>query len=165
MTPNPVTHRSDGTTAIHIVRKAVPYDCIIDTVDYPKVQDFRWNVKPDVKPSGRTTWNAYTSQKHITIHQILLGKYCDHVDHDGLNNRQSNLRPATRRQNACNRRKRIGNYTSKYKGVYSEKGKWIMRIDGQTIGRFSTETAAALAYNVEATIRHGEFAVLNEIGG
>ena len=71
------------------------------------------------------------------------------------------------RQNACNRRKRIGSYTSAYKGVSLNKsnGRWRAVIDGKHLGYFSTETQAAGVYNLAAIFRHGEFAVLNEIGG
>jgi hypothetical protein len=167
MTPNPVTHRSDGTTAIHILYKAVPYDCIIDTVDYSKVVGYRWNVKPDIKKSGQITWYAYTGQRHRTMHQILIGKGGDHVNHNGLDNRQENLRHSNSRQNACNRRKKIGDYTSKYKGVSfrSDSNKWRAKVDNHYFGDWSTETEAAIAYNAAAKVRHGEFAVLNKIGG
>ena len=128
MTPNPVTHRSDGTTAIHILYKAVPYDCIIDTVDYPKVVGYRWNVKPD----HRGVWRVFTTSQHLPIYRVLTGLFApDHKNHNGLDNRRLNLRESTRRQQACNRRKRIGDYTSKYKGVSYRKdsGKWRAKID------------------------------------
>lgn len=66
----------------------------------------------------------------------------------------------------CNRRKRIGNYTSIYKGVFlNPNGRWRTVIDGKHVRYSSTEILAAKAYNEAAIIRHGEFAVLNEIGG
>ena len=92
----------------------------------------------------------------------------DHKNHNGLDNRRLNLRESTRRQQACNRRKRIGDYTSKYKGVSYRKdsGKWRAKIDNLFVASTcSTEIEAAIAYNKAAISRHGAFAVLNEIGG
>ena|ERR1017187_4702647 len=167
MIPNPVTHRSNGTTAIHIMYKAVPFDCIIDTTDYPKVAGYRWNVKPDTKSPTKTVWRVYTGQKHTGIHQFISGFRRDHKDHDGLNNRQENLRPCTQRQNCYHRRKRTGDYTSKFKGVSFDKrrDKWVTKIGNRYVGGFATEIEAAQRYNNAALIEHGDFAVLNEIGG
>jgi len=167
MKANPVTHRSDGTTAIHIVYKAVPFDCIIDTEDYPKVAGYRWNVKIDDKSPTKITYRVYTGQKHLCIHRILLGFRADHKDHDGLNNRKENLRLSTHQQNCFNRRKRSGSYSSQFKGVYFHKicNKWTAKIGKTIVGYFSTEIDAALAYNAAAIAEHGEFALLNQIGG
>jgi hypothetical protein len=74
----------------------------------------------------------------------------DHINGDGLDNRKSNLRTATHRQNAWNSR---AYGKSKYKGIWQvrETGKWCARIkvNGKVrnLGRFSDEVEAAKAYD------------------
>jgi AP2 domain len=89
----------------------------------------------------------------------------DHIDHNGLNCMDDNLRRATSRQNQHNRRKSAGT-TSAYKGVHwdTEKNKWRARIrglDGKKIhlGIFTNELDAALAYYNASVRLQGEFAV------
>ena len=92
----------------------------------------------------------------------------DHINHNGLDNRKANLRPATRAQNNYNRLaiKRKG-ATSKYKGVAWKKEykKWNAQIyfKGECIflGYFKEEKQAAKAYDKAAKEYHGEFASLN----
>jgi hypothetical protein len=85
----------------------------------------------------------------------------DHADRNGLNNHRSNLRQASRSQNASNRRLRPG--PSGFRGVHRrERGKpWGAWISGCYIGAFLTPEQAARAYDVAAIDRYGEFATLN----
>lgn len=80
---------------------------------------------------------------------------------DRSDNRISNLREATRSQNAMNARKQRDN-TSGFKGVSRWRGKWQAKIqrDGKQrfLGAFSTPQDAALAYKNAAINLHGEFA-------
>ena len=88
------------------------------------------------------------------------------VDGSHAQDRLSNLRIASRSQNAMNQRIARNN-TSGYKGVYWQKtaGKWKAQIDScgrrKYLGYFSTPEAAALAYDKAAKGLHGEFAKLN----
>ena len=94
--------------------------------------------------------------------------FVDHINHNGLDNRKANLRPATRSQNSFNRliiiRKDL---SSKYKGVTWGKYKkmWQARIGiygkRKHIGFFKDEVQAAMAYDKAAKKYHGEFASLN----
>lgn len=84
----------------------------------------------------------------------------DHVNGNRLDNRRSNLRPATCAQNARNRAaaNRWG-----LKGVSRRSnGKWQARItvDGYTrsLGHFGTASEAADAYARAAAELHGEYA-------
>lgn len=83
----------------------------------------------------------------------------DHKDLDGTNNREANLRAATRPENMRNRR---GRAVSGYKGVSLHKsGLWRARlhVNGTDICRyFDKPEAAAKAYAQMAAEYHGEFA-------
>ena len=92
----------------------------------------------------------------------------DHINHDGIDNRKSNLRICSSNQNKMNRRPNR-NKIAKYKGLCLNKktGKWIVRIsvNGKRLylGTFKNEATAASKYNEAAIKYHGEFAKLNEI--
>ena len=93
--------------------------------------------------------------------------FVDHINHNGLDNRNANLRTATAMQNSYNRVHFTKNPSSKYKGVSWRKQtkKWDVQIryNGKTkfIGSFENETEAAKAYDEVAKKHQGEFAVLN----
>ncbi len=147
---------------------------IIDVGDAPLVAGYKWYAK-----WGRGTWyvQAYvpgTAQKrrYILLHRLLLGltdpkQKVDHWDGDGLNNRRKNLRRATDKQNAQNRRKRRTSF-HRYKGTYPTQNKanpWraIIQVNGKrlNIGVFPTEKSAARACDSAAREHFGEFARLN----
>jgi predicted Zn-ribbon and HTH transcriptional regulator len=101
------------------------------------------------------------------MHQLIAGsRNVDHVDGNGLNNRRSNLRPATKSQNGANARKNPGK-TSRYKGVFwdRERSAWQAKImvnrKALSLGRFASEEDAALAYDLAAREAFGEFALTN----
>lgn len=91
----------------------------------------------------------------------------DHINHNGLDNRKANLRPATHRQNQCNRRNNSKNTSSIYRGVsfHKKTKRWTARIktNGYTkyLGLFKDQAAAARTYDLVAKKYHGQFAVLN----
>ncbi len=88
----------------------------------------------------------------------------DHVDNDPSNNVFSNLRAATKSENAQNRGNRKGT-VSRFKGVVFDiqSQKWVASIwlkdikKTKRIGSFSSEEEAAKAYRTEAEVLHGEF--------
>jgi hypothetical protein len=92
----------------------------------------------------------------------------DHINHDGLDNRRSNLRPVTPAQSAANRRPQIGS-SSRYKGVqWSTRGrKWsaVINVAGRRryLGLFVDEEEAALAYNAAVLEAYGDYAWLNPV--
>jgi len=96
---------------------------------------------------------------------IPKGYETDHINHDKLDNRLSNLRVVTRSQNQHNRKLQRG--TSRYKGVSWEKasGKWMAYIQHNgkqtTLGRFADEPDAARAYDTAARRLFGEYAHCN----
>ena len=103
---------------------------------------------------------------HRLIIQAKSGQEVDHRNHNGLDNRRSNLRIATRQQNGFNARKRKNSSTS-FKGIWFEQmtGRYCADIKSDLgrhrIGRFSKEIDAARARDFFAAVIQGEFAHLN----
>ena len=105
---------------------------------------------------------------HREILKVPDGMFVDHINHNGLDDRKANLRPATSAENNRNRRKSTKRkYHSRVKGVSWNKDqkKWSARIlfnhNKKFIGYFDDETEAAKAYDTAAKKHHKEFAVLN----
>lgn len=140
------------------------YEAIIDAADVPLVAERNWYL-------DRNQHQMYAksdSPSRIRMHCLLLGSppgtMVDHRDGDGLNNRRSsNLRAATRGQNACNAKLRADS-TSGFKGVtmHRTSGKWQAYINrgGQrhSLGYFETPDGAAAAYAKASPQMHGDFA-------
>lgn len=90
----------------------------------------------------------------------------DHINHDTLDNRRSNLRICTSTEN--NRNVRSKGKSSRFKGVYWDgvNKKWVAVITcGKTmkIGLLDEEEDAAIMYNVAAQLFFGKFAYLNPV--
>jgi hypothetical protein len=99
------------------------------------------------------------------LHAFLTGwPMVDHINLNGLDNRRTNLRPATRAQNMHNRRLNANN-TSGYKGVSRDRSKWRAHIKlnsrQRSLGTFATPEQAARAYDAAARELFGQFARLN----
>ena len=144
--------------------------------EYKYLIQWKWYYAKDRK-GGYAVRSDYTSGKCKTIrmHRVILERMGhinfeegDHINGDKLDNRRSNLRPATYSQSQHNQGGRK-NSTSKYKGVswYKRAKKWQAQIgvDRKTIylGFFNDEKEAALAHNKAAIKYHGEFAKLNRV--
>ena len=183
---NKITHNEDGTTFIYL-RPTSRWDeciCIVDTQDYHsfELHKHTWwsNSGPkDKTPYCRTymkkeadEWYYYKNaagkqqrqrkRKIESIHRILTncpkGYFVDHINGNGMDNRRSNLRIVSNRQNQRNRGLPSDN-TSGYKGVMirkdrrvkSDKVAWIARIKhldkSLCLGTFDTKEEAATAYD------------------
>jgi hypothetical protein len=93
-----------------------------------------------------------------------LGMQVDHIDGNGLNCQDENLRVCSRSENARNTTKTKRNTTG-FKGVTKESGKFYANIgvDGKLIhlGHFDSAEEAARIYDEAAKRLHGPFAKLN----
>ena len=141
---------------------------LIDDEDYEMVSLFRWHVNSD--GYARYTFvNIDGSHYNLMLHRLIAntphGMYTDHRNHDVLDNRKSNLRICTVKQNGMNRRHRYG--SSKFKGVCRDEHGWRSRIQVDkkkiSLGYYKDEIDAAKAYNSGAIKYFGEFANLNII--
>jgi hypothetical protein len=139
---------------------------IIDTWNINKCKQYKWYIAY----KGSTAYLKGGSKPEIYLHSLIINSKneIDHINNNGLDCRESNLRCATHQQNSFN--KKIGKRnTSGFKGVHWHKNtkKWeaCIKKDYKTIrlGYFSDKIKAALAYNAAAIEYHGEFAKLNEI--
>ena len=146
---------------------------IVDDADFEWLNQWKWRAT-----KSRSTYYAIRSVQQngkkafIYMHRIILSpppsRETDHINHDGLDNRRSNLRPCTRGENRQNSRKQAS-CSSRYIGVSwnKAKGNWraYIMFSGRQHhrGHFDDERAAARAYNIAAREYFGEFAKLNII--
>ncbi len=103
---------------------------IVDAEDYDRLARHKW-----CAVKGRDTFYAkrVSKERVVSMHREIMrapnGVVCDHKNHDGLDNRKSNLRLCTSAQNQYNKRVKQG-CSSRYKGV-SRRGdykRWRARI-------------------------------------
>ena len=144
----------------------------IDPEDEKMVSKHRWYYQIANKKSGSYPY-VYTmvGKHHLRLHRYLMdcpdGMVVDHINHDTLDNRRSNLRVCTPTQNKQNMKPQKS-IQSKYKGVsIKQNGKWQAAIMADTkfhyIGTFDTERDAAVAYNFASKMLHKEYGILNDI--
>lgn len=146
---------------------------IIDEDDYEKVKDITWyadyckNVKSFYVKTAKCKLREKTS-----LHRFIVNPpkhmFVDHVNHNTLDNRKSNLRIVTRSQNQMNQKKRCDNLSG-YTGVgfIKDEKKWQARITvnqkTKRLGRFFLKCQAVKARK-EAEQKHfGEYSYESSI--
>lgn len=145
---------------------------IVDDADAPLVAQHHWWAS-----RGAYSYYAVTKVRLsrgrwrlLGMHRFLMGDppglQVDHVNHDGLDNRRSNLRIATQSQNKANSRRYRQN-ASGFKGVYrrAHYDRWSAQIayGGRLrhLGYFNSPEEAARAYDTKARELFGAFALCN----
>ena len=159
---------------VRVIPLTQGYEATVDEADYERVSQYKWHVKPEcntmyaVSSVGRTT---------TYMHRLIMDAgerdvYVDHINGNGLDNRQENLRLCDNRLNQGNQRLSRNNTTG-YKGVTVKhrmtktgiKSSICAKIhyEGRDIhlGCFQNLETAARAYDAAAKEYFGEFAKLN----
>lgn len=149
---------------------------LVDDSDFSWLNRWIWSLSGRyAKRVGRKE-DGDLRGRSILMHRQILGVreskvFCDHVNHEGLDNRRVNLRVCSQSQNQGNSRL-CSDSSSGYKGVYfvrvkalSKPWKAQVAVDKRIkhLGYFHTKEQAALAYNEAALNYFGEFACLNEV--
>lgn len=140
---------------------------LIDDTDADIITRFSWYLNG----SERAYYaRGKVAGKPIFMHRLLVGDppefRVDHINHDGLDNRRSNLRLATHGQNQGNRRPNKNKKSGLPKGVvfirrntlrpytaligFNGKQRWL--------GTYATPEEAASVYALAALDQWGEFA-------
>lgn len=190
---NKTKENDDGTTTIFVESKTWGRkEVLIDTEDLlrldkeipKKTTNGKWSVVLSKDSRSQSLFYAKINILHpeggldkrgkkktttLFLHRTILSppkkKVIDHIDHNGLNNKRSNLRICTVAQNTANKRK--GKGSSDFKGVSWHKRDqiWIATIHQKRkqlhLGYFNDELEAAKAYDKAAKDLWGEFAKLN----
>ena len=146
---------------------------IVDADDYEWLSQYKWSAF-----RGRYTFYAQRcaringKKRIILMHRQILGLFfgdkhvSDHINHNGIDNRRSNLRLASRVLNGYNCKIHKDN-KSGFRGVCwvkrTQAWQAQIRVNGQTIwcGSYPTAIAAAVAYDSAAIKYRGDTAILN----
>ena len=153
--------RGEVTAIFLDKRDGTTLETLIDTEDLSLVNQYPhkwysfWNeITESYYVSGFINNNGKnsTTRLHRWIMNPGEGLFVDHINHDTLDNRKSNLQVVTNAVNQQNRKvKRSDNASSKYRGVSWNKRerKWkaYLKIDGKNIhlGYFTDEEQAGQA--------------------
>ncbi|MHC4104145.1 MAG: AP2 domain-containing protein [Planctomycetota bacterium] len=147
---------------------------IVDSHNYDRLRKYKWHAQKNIHTfyAVRSLTNGKKEKrKNEHMHHLVIdipdGMVCDHINHNGLDNRMANLRPVTHMQNVWNRRKFKSSSRSRYKGVDFAKDmkRWRarIRVNGRRIylGSYENEIDAAKAYDKAAKKYHGPYAAIN----
>lgn len=149
----------------------------VDLCDVGLLENHCWTSwKHPRRPAGSFYARASIGgRKQVGLHRLVLnaprGVEVDHKDGDTLNNRRSNLRLATAKQNNHGFRKKKAGATSQYMGVswLAANKKWAAQIGHnggvKRLGLYLKEEDAALAFDEAVRRMRGSDAATNKSTG
>jgi hypothetical protein len=148
------------------------YEAVIDAADVPLIDGRNWRAQFLPRKHGALLVYAVSNVPRVNgyryaeyMHRVILNpsndKLADHIDGDGLNNRRSNLRSASRAQNAHNSRHHITTKSGQ-KGVFwrDDIQKFEAHIRSgkrRVLGYFNSLDDATAAYAKASADLHGDF--------
>jgi hypothetical protein len=136
----------DDTVIIDLERRnGEILECKVDLEDIEKLMAFNYKWYPNFYKNNRSYYaksteylgldsNGKPKYKIHSLHKFLVdapkGHHVDHINHDTLDNRKSNLRVITHNQNLKHRKGANRNNKTGYRNVsYSEsEGKYIVQL-------------------------------------
>lgn len=138
-----------------------------DIEDYDRIKDYCWSI------SSSGYMNAYNPQtsKTIRLHQIVMksssNDIIDHINHNKLDNRKSNLRVCTTQQNNINSPINSKNKSGVIGVIQDKYGKWIayITLNGQRhhLGMFEDKIEAIKSRLIVEKDYFGEFSPQKEL--
>ena len=150
---------SGDDAMIEIIYKGNIYYCIIDKEDISKVSWIKGTWHMCVNRSGhidgvKTKIQAGHIRKQVWLHNYILCKdnpnnIIDHIDHNPLNNRKSNLREVTPTENSQNITVQLSKSRTRYRNVTIERGRYRVRINGKSYGNFDSFEEAKIVADKE----------------
>lgn len=144
---------------------------IVDDEDFGFLSQFKWCAttgRSELYYAVRNSPRGSGPRKHIQMHRLLCsvpeGFQVDHINGDSLDNRRSNLRPATNGQNNVNQGPRSNN-KSGFRGVhwFKKTNRWRCSAGQKHIGYFKDPRVAAEKYNEEIVRLYGPYARPNTL--
>lgn len=160
----------DDETIIGFTEDGTPF--LFDAEFYTYIKKYHWFINGDGYPcaSNKLYINETDSYTQVKLHQLILDTrhnhyVADHINHDILDNRLSNLRLSNLSQNSANQRSHKGK--SGYRGVVSSGNKYMAiarNPDSHTkqyLGTFDTPIEAALSFDSYIFQIRGWFSTLN----
>ena len=142
---------------------------LVDAADFDRLNKHKWWAQHS--NGGSSGWYATRQEgrRRIFMHREVMnapdGMVVDHIQRNGLDNRQCNLRVCTPLENAYNRR--FHSRSSRFQGVrYNDRlDKWMAGFKAlgrrEHLGLFDDEIEAAQVRDRWAFAFHGRFAYLN----
>ena len=120
--------------------KGERYEVLIDAEDVDKVKDICWNIVT----SNKTHQYCCSSDRKLKLHRFITkcpkNMVVDHINHDTLDNRKSNLRICSHADNIKNRKVCKAN-KSGVPGVWKDEsrgGKYRVTVGSKYIGLFES---------------------------
>lgn len=139
-------------------------EILIDEDDYERVSKYTWSSYKsgnNFYVLTRPPRGSHTKRGCVLLHRFITnaqkGQHVDHANHNGLDNRKSNLRPCAPWQNAFNRLVAARGITFDERHVSTPWRAMIGHGRSILLGYFATEAEAIAAYRGAARVIAGEF--------